>query len=172
MKDGINFRIAVRIPEIFYVLRNHESNEPDRFDEEAELIKQHQMMDEEDPVSTEVQLGRNQINKLCNVLKSTFTTETKNISTFKNYIFNLKSDSKESALLEVKNYMQEMRKIEQDFEGENLSKIFLSHWSEKTEDFYFILKSIDLAGIRIVRDSSLLESLTDEDKISIFLESY
>jgi hypothetical protein len=171
MKDGINFRIAIRVPEIFYVLRNHESNEPDRFDEESELIKQHQM-DEEDPVSAEVQLGRDQINKLCNVLKSTFTTETKNISTFKNYIFNLESDSKESALLEVKNYMQEMRKIEQDFTGENLSKFFLSHWPEKTEDFYFILKSIDLAGIRVVRDSSLLESLTDEDKISIFLESY
>jgi hypothetical protein len=171
MKDGINFRIAIRVPEIFYVLRNHESNEPDRFDEESELIKQHQM-DEENPVSKEVQLGRDQINKLCNVLKSTFTTQTKNISTFKNYIFNLESDSKESALLEVKNYMQEMRIIEQGFTGENLSKFFLSHWPEKTEDFYFILKSIDLAGIRVVRDSSLLESLTDEDKISIFLESY
>jgi hypothetical protein len=35
-----------------------------------------------------------------------------------------------------------------------------------------MLKSIDLAGIRVVRDSSLLESLTDEDKISIFLERY
>jgi hypothetical protein len=171
MKDGKNFRIAIRVPEIFYVLRNHESNEPDRFDEEAELIKQHQT-DEEGPVSAEVQLGRDQINKLCNVLKSTFTTDTKNISTFKNYIFNLESDSKESALLEVKNYLQEMRKVEQDFTGESLSNFFLSHWSEKTEDFYFILKSIDLAGIRVVRDSSLLESLTDEDKISIFLESY
>ena len=167
----MNFRVAIRVPEIFYVLRNHESNEPDRFDEEAELIKQHQT-DEEGLVSAEVQLGRDQINKLCNVLKSTFTTETKNISTFKNYIFNLESDSKESALLEVKNYMQEMRKIEQDFTGESLSNFFLSHWPEKTEDFYFILKSIDLAGIRVVRDSSLLESLTDEDKISIFLESY
>jgi hypothetical protein len=171
MKDVINFRVAIRVPEIFYVLRNHESNEPDRFDEEAELIMQHQR-DEGGPVSADVQLGRDQINKLCNVLKSTFTTDTKNISTFKNYIFNLESDSKESALLEVKSYMQEMRKIEQDFTGENLSNFFLSHWSEKTEDFYFILKSIDLAGIRIVRDSSLLESLTDEDKISIFLESY
>jgi hypothetical protein len=171
MKDGINFRIAIRIPEIFYVLRDHESNEPDRFNEEAELIKQHQA-DEGGPVSAEVQLGRDQINKLCNVLKSTFTTDTKNISTFKNYIFNLESNSKKSALLEVKSYMQEMRKIEQDFTGENLSKFFLSHWPEKTEDFYFILKSIDLAGIRVVRDSSLLEYLTDEDKISIFLESY
>ena len=171
MKDAINFRIAIRVPEIFYVLRNHESNEPDRFDEEAELIKQHQS-DEEDLVSEEVQLGRVQINKLCNALKSTFTTSTKNISTFKNYIFNLESNSKDAALLEVKNYMQEMRNIEQDFTGKNLSNFFLSHWPGKTEDFYFILKSIDLAGIRVVRDSSLLESLTDEDKISIFLESY
>ncbi len=171
MKAGINFRIAIRVPEIFYVLRNHESNEPDRFDEEAELIKQHQS-DEENPVSIEVQLGRDQINKLCNVLKSTFTTDTKNISTFKNYIFNLESNSKEAALLEVKNYMQEMRNIEQGFTGENLSEFFLSRWPEKSEDFYFILKSIDLAGIRVVRDSSLRESLTDEDKISIFLESY
>jgi len=171
MKDGKYFRIAIRIPEIFYVLRNHESNEPDRFDEEAELIKQHQS-DEEDPVSAEVQLGRDQINKLCNVLKSAFITDTKNISTFKNYILNLESDSKEAALLEVKNYMQEMRNIEQGFTGENLSNFFISHWPEKPEDFYFMLKSIDLAGIRVVRDSSLLESLTDEDKISIFLESY
>ena len=171
MKDGINFRIAIRIPEIFYVLRNHESNEPDRFDEEAELIKKHQS-DEIDLVSAEVKLGRDQIDKLCNALKSTFTTDTKNISTFKNYIFNLESDSKDSALLEVKSYMQEMRKIEQDFNGKNLSKFFLSHWPEKPEDFYFMLKSIDLAGIRVVQDSSLLESLTDEDKISIFLERY
>ncbi len=171
MKDGKNFRIAIRVPEIFYVLRDHESNEPDRFDEEAELIKHHQS-NEEDLVSAEVQLGRDQINRLCDVLKSTFTTETKNISTFKNYIFNLESDSEDAALLEVKNYMQEMRNIEQDFTGENLSNFFLSYWPEKPEDFYFMLKSIDLAGIRVVRDSSLLESLTDEEKIHIFLESY
>ena len=113
-----------------------------------------------------------QINKLCNALKSTFTTGTKNIFTFKNYIFNLKSDSKDAALLEVKNYMQEMRNIEQDFTGKHISNIFLSLWPEKPEDFYFILKSIELAGIRVVRDISLLESLTDENKISIFLESY
>ncbi len=171
MKDGTNFRIAIRVPEIFYVLRDHESNEPDRFDEEAELIKHHQS-NEEDLVSAEVQLGRDQINRLCNKLKSTFTTDTKNISTFKNYIFNLESDSEDAALLEVKNYMQEMRNIEQDFTGENLSNFFLSYWPEKPEDFYFMLKSIDLAGIRVVRDSSLLESLTDEEKIHIFLESY
>ena len=119
-----------------------------------------------------MQLGRDQIDNLCNVLKSTFTTETKNISTFKNYIFNLESDSKDDALLEVKTYLQEMRNIEQGFTGENLSKIFLSHWSEKPEDFYFMLKSIDLAGIRVVRDTSLLDNLIDEEKISIFLESY
>jgi len=84
----------------------------------------------------------------------------------------LESDSKDDALLEVKNYLQEMRNIEQCFTGENLSIIFLSHWSEKPEDFYFMLKSIDLAGIRVVRDSSLLDNLTDEEKISIFLENY
>ena len=86
MKDGIKFRIAVRIPEVFYVLRNHESKEPDRFNEEAELIKQHHS-DEEVPVSEDVELGKNQINNLCRTLKSEFTTEAKNISTFKNYIF-------------------------------------------------------------------------------------
>ena len=120
MKERMKFRIAIRIPEIFYVLRNHESKEPDRFDEETELIKQHQS-DEENPVSAALQLGRDQINKLCNVLKSVFITDTKNISTFKNYIFNLESDSKEAALLEVRNYIQEMRNIEQGFTGENLS---------------------------------------------------
>jgi hypothetical protein len=55
------------------------------------LIKQHQS-DEEGIVSAEVQLGRDQIDKLCNALKSTF----------KNYILNLESDSKDDALLEVK----------------------------------------------------------------------
>jgi hypothetical protein len=171
MKGGIKFRIAIRIPEIFYVLRNHESKEPDRFDEETNLIKQHQPY-EEDFVSAELQLGRDQIDKLCNVLKSTFTTDTKNISKFINYIFNLESDSIDNALLEVKTYLQEMRNIEQGFTGENLSKFYLSHWSEKPEDFYFMLKCIYLAGIRVVRDSSLLNNLTDEEKISIFLESY
>jgi hypothetical protein len=100
MKVEIKFRIAIRVPQIFYVLRNHESKEPDRFDEETELIKQH-LSDEEKIVFVEVQLGRDQINKLCNALKSTFTTDTKNISTFKNYIFKLESNSKDDALLEV-----------------------------------------------------------------------
>ena len=171
MNDGINFRIAIRVPKIFYVLRNHESQEPDRFVEETELIKHHQS-DGKDTVSDDVQLGRDQINNICNVFKSTFTTDTKNISVFKNYIFNLESNSKKAAFLEVKNYLQEMRAIEQNFPGEKLSKIFLNHWSDKGEDFYFILKSIDLAGIRVVRDSSLLGSLSDEDKINLFLENY
>ena len=171
MNGGINFRIAIRVPEIFYVLRNHESKEPDRFIEEAELIKHHQSV-EKDTVSDEVQLGRDQINNICNMLKSTFTTDTKSISVFKNYIFNLESNSKEAALLEVKKYLQEMRAIEQKNSGKNLSKIFLNHWPDKSEDFYFILKSIDLAGIRVVRDSSLLGSLSDEEKINIFLENY
>jgi hypothetical protein len=35
-----------------------------------------------------------------------------------------------------------------------------------------MLKSIDLAGIRVVRDSSFLDNLTDEEKIRIFLEIY
>ena len=161
MKVKIKFRIAIRIPEIFYVLRNHESKEPDRFDEETELIKQYES-DKEDVVSLEVQLGRDQIDKLCNALKSTF----------KNYIFNLESDSKDDALLEVKNYLREMRNIEQGFTGENLSKTFLRHWPKKPENFYFMLKSIDFAGIRVVRDSGLLDNLTDEEKISIFLENY
>ncbi|MDG1929075.1 MAG: hypothetical protein P8I45_05125 [Nitrospinaceae bacterium] len=171
MNGEINFRIAIRVPEIFYVLRNHESKEPDRFIEEAELIKHHQSREKE-TVSDEVQLGRDQINNICNVLKSTFTTDTKSISVFKNYIFNLESNSKESALLEVKNYLKEMRTIEKKFSGENLSKIFINHWPDKNEDFYFILKCIDLAGIRVVRDSSLLEYLSDEEKIKIFLEKY
>ena len=123
MNGGINFRIAIRVPEIFYVLRNHESKEPDRFIEEAELIKHHQS-GEKDTVSDEVQLGRDQINNICNVLKSSFTTDTKSISVFKNYIFNLESNSKEAALLEVKNYIQEMRAIEQNFSGKNLSALF------------------------------------------------
>jgi hypothetical protein len=84
----------------------------------------------------------------------------------------LESDSKDDALLEVKNYLREMRNIEQGFTGENLSKTFLRHWLEKPEDFYFMLKSIYFAGIRVVPDSGLLDNLTDEEKISIFLENY
>ena len=63
MNGRINFRIAIRVPEIFYVLRNHESKEPDRFIEEAELIKHHQS-GEKDTVSDDVQLGRDQINNI------------------------------------------------------------------------------------------------------------
>ena len=97
MNGRINFRIAIRVPEIFYVLRNHESKEPDRFIEEAELIKHHQS-GEKDTVSDDVQLGRDQINNICNLLKSTFTTDTKSISVFRNYIFNLESNSKDCLL--------------------------------------------------------------------------
>ena len=65
-----------------------------------------------------------------------------------------------------------MRKLEKTYKGDNLSSFFLKHWYEKGEDFYFILKSIDLTGIRVVQDSSLRENLTDEQKIEIFLETY
>ena len=171
MQDGKNFRIAIRMPEVFYVLRNHESKEPDRFEVESELIKTH-LSDEVIPVSSEIQLGRDQIDNLCRILNSKFTTETKNISSFKNYIFNLESSSRESSLLEVKKYLREMRKLEKTYKGDNLSSFFLNHWYEKGEDFYFILKSIDLAGVRVVQDSSLRESLTDEQKIDIFVETY
>ncbi len=159
------------MPEIFYVLRNHESKEPDRFEAEAELIKTLQS-DEEVPVSEEVQLGRNQIDNLCTILNSKSTTESKNISSFKNHIFNLESSSRETALLEVKNYLHEMRELEQNYKGDNLSNFFLKHWNDKSEDLYFILKSIDLTGIRVVQDSSLRDNLTDDQKISIFLETY
>ena len=71
MKVKIKFRIAIRIPEIFYVLRNHESKEPDRFDEETELIKQYES-DKEDVVSLEVQLGRDQIIHIYNRYKKYF----------------------------------------------------------------------------------------------------
>ena len=171
MEDDKKFRVAIRMPEVFYVLRDHESKEPDRFEVELELIKIHQS-DEIAPVSSEVQLGRKQIDALCGILNSKFTTETKNISSFNNYIFNLESSSRESSLLEVKKYLQEMRKLEQTYQGDNLYSFFLNHWHEKGEDFYFILKSIDLTVIRVVQDSSLRKNLTDEQKIDIFLETY
>ena len=171
MQDGKNFRIAIRMPEVFYALRNHESKEPDRFEVESELIKIH-LLDEEVPVSSEVQLGREQIDALCKILNSKFTTETKNISSFKNYIFNLESSSRKASLLEVTKYLQEMRKLEKTYRGDNLSSFFLNHWCEKGEDFYFILKSIDLIGVRVVQDSSLRKNLTDKQKINIFLETY
>ena len=171
MQDGKNFRIAIRMPEVFYVLRNHESKEPDRFEVESELIKIH-LLDEEVPVSSEVQLGREQIDALCKILNSKFTTETKNISSFKNYIFNLESSSRKASLLEVTKYLHEMRKLEKTYRGDNLSSFFLNHWCEKGEDFYFILKSIDLIGVRVVQDSSFRKNLTDKQKINIFLETY
>ena len=173
MDDQKKFRIAIRVPEVFYVLRNPESQEPDRFIAEAELIKKHQA-DEvtEEPVSHEVQLGRDQINTICKTLRSEFTTETKNISSFKSYIHNLKSHSREAAIEEVKIFLQEMRDIEKDYKGDDISQFFLNHWAQHGEDFHFILKSIDLAGIRIVRDCRLLEQLDDEQKIDIYLETY
>ncbi len=167
------FRIAIRVPEVFYVLRHHESREPDRFVAEAELIKKHQSEEEsEESVSEEVQLGRDQIDAICRTLKSDFTTETKNITSFKSYIYNLKSNAREAAIQETKSFLQEMRNIEQNYKGDNISKFFLNHWARYGENFYFILKSIDLAGIRVTRDSHLLKHLTDEQKIDIYLESY
>jgi hypothetical protein len=173
MENYKNLRIAIRVPEIFYVLRNHESIEPDSFIAEAELIKKYQSSEEPDePVSVEVKLGREQIDVVCKTLKSEFTTETKNISSFKSYFYNLKSNTQKMAIQEVKNFLQEMRCLEQDYKGDNISKFFRLHWAQYGEDFYFILKSIDLAGIRVVKDSSLLEELSDEQKIRIYLETY
>lgn len=173
MENDKKFRIAIRVPEIFYVLRNHESLEPDRFIAEAELIKKHQSSEEpNEPVSAEVQLGRDQIDEVCRTLKSEFTTETKNITSFKNYVYNLKSKTRKMAIQEVENFLQEMRSLEQDFKGDNIFKFFREHWVQYGEDFYFILKSIDLAGIRVVRDSSLLDQLSDEQKIEIYFETH
>ena len=173
METDIKFRIAIRVPEIFYILREHESLEPDNFIAEAELINKHQSNEEPDEsVSVEVQLGRDQIDAVCRTLKSEFTTETKNITSFKNYVYNLKSNTRKMAIQEVENFLQEMRSLEQDYKGDNISKFFREHWAQYGEDFYFILKSVDLAGIRVVRDSSLLEQLSDEQKIEIYLETY
>ena len=72
----------------------------------------------------------------------------------------------------VGKYLQELRSIEQGYEGNNISNFFRSHWAQLGEELYFILKSIELAGIRIVRDSHLLESLSDEQKINFYLETY
>jgi hypothetical protein len=173
MENDKKFRVAIRVPEIFYVLRNHESQEPDSFIAEAELIKKHQSNEEPDePVSVEVQLGREQIDAVCRALKSEFTTETKNITSFKSYVHNLESNTHKKAIQEVENFLQEMRSLEQGYKGDNISKFFREHWAKYGEDFYFILKSIDLAGIRVVKDSSLIEHLTDEQKTEIYLESY
>ena len=167
------FRISIRVPEIFYVLRNNESLEPDSFIAEAELIKIHQSTEEPDePVSTEVQLGRDQIDDVCRTLESEFTTDTKNITSFKSYVYNLESNTRKMAIQEVEKFLQEMRSLEQNYKGDNIFKFFREHWEQYGEDFYFILKSIDLAGIRVVRDSSLLEQLSDEQKIEIYLETY
>ena len=172
MGNEKKFRIAIRVPEIFYVLRNHESLEPDSFIAEAELIKKHQSEEPDEPVSVEVQLGRDQIDAICRVLQSEFTTETKNITSFKSYVHNLDSNTLKMAIQEVENFLQEMRNLEQDYKGDNIYKFFQEHWAQYGEDFYFIVKSIDLAGIRVVRDSSLLEQLSDDQKIEIYLEVY
>ena len=173
MPNKEKFRIAIRVPEVFYNLENHESREPEGFISEAELITKHPSDEKnKEPVSEEVQRGRDQIDTLCRMLKSEFTTEAKNITAFKSYVHNLESGSRETAIQEVKNFLQEMRALEQNYTGDNVSEFFMDHWSEYGENFYFILKSIDLAGIRVVRDSRLLEQLTDEQKIGIYLEKY
>jgi hypothetical protein len=109
MGNAKNLRIAIRVPEIFYVFRNHESIEPDSFIAEAQLIKKHSSSEEpNEPVSVEVKLGRDQIDAVCKTLKSEFTTETKNITSFKSYIYNLKSNTQKMAIQEVENFLQEM----------------------------------------------------------------
>ncbi len=158
---------------MFYVLKNHESREPDRFVTEAELIKKHQSNEESDEhVLEEVQLRRDQIDAICRTLKSEFTTETKNITSFKIYVHDLESNSRKTTIQEAKNFLQEMRDIEKNYRGSDVSNFFLDHWVRYGENLYFILKSIDLAGIRVVWDSSLLERLTDEQKIDIYLETF
>jgi hypothetical protein len=83
MGNKKKFSIVIRVPEVFYVLRSHESLEPDSFIAEAKLIKKHQTNENPDePVSAELQSGRDQIDAICRVLKSQFTTETKNITSF------------------------------------------------------------------------------------------
>jgi hypothetical protein len=74
------------------------------------------------------------------------------------------------SIQEVKNFMQEMWNLEKDYKGNNIYKYFREYWSQYREDFYFIVKSIDLAGIRVVRDSSLLEQMSDDQKIKTYLE--
>ena len=167
------FRIAIRVPEVFYVLRGHESCEPENFIAEQELIRIHQSDKKQDEaISEEVQLGREQIDTICNILKSEFTTETKNITSFKSYIHNLKSNSQKKAIQEVENFLIEMRDIEQNYKGNNVYSFFLDHCRQYGEDFYFILKSIDSAGIRVVRDSRQIENLNDEQKTILYLEKY
>ncbi|MFP6637419.1 MAG: hypothetical protein VB778_02195 [Nitrospinaceae bacterium] len=55
---------------------------------------------------------------------------------------------------EVEWYLQEMNSIKQGYEGDNITVFFRNQWTQHEEELYFILKSIELAGIRIVRDSS------------------
>ncbi len=168
MSDEKKFRIAIRVPEVFYAPRNPELVEPDSFIAEANKVPSI----DDPPVSEEVQLGRDQIDAICRTLESEFITETKNITAFKSYVHNLESNSLEMALQEVESFLKEMRVSGQDYKGDNISKFFRNHWAQYGEDFYFIIKSIDLAGIRVVRDSSLIEHLTDEQKIRIYLETY
>ena len=119
------FRIAIRVPEVFYVLRGHESCEPENLIAEEKLITRHQSDKKQDePFSEEVQLGRDQIDTICRMLKSEFTTETKNITSFKSYIHNLESNSQEKAIQEVENFLIEMRDIEQNYKGNNVSSFF------------------------------------------------
>jgi hypothetical protein len=55
MGNDKKFRIAIRVPEIFYVFTNHESLEPFIFIVKTELIKKHQSNEAPDePVSVEI----------------------------------------------------------------------------------------------------------------------
>ena len=68
MGNEKKFSIAIRVPEIFYVLRNDESLEPDSFIAEAELIKKYPSEESDEPLSVEVQSGRDQIDVICRLL--------------------------------------------------------------------------------------------------------
>jgi hypothetical protein len=122
------------------------------------------------PVSVEVQSGPDQIDTICRILKSELTIETKNITSFNSYVHNLESNTKKMIIQEVEKFLQEMQNLEQDYKGDNIYKFFRKHLSQYGKYFYFNVNNIDLAGIRVVRNSSLLEYLSDNQKIEIYLK--
>ena len=134
---------------------------------------------EEDPViwqmngrvSEDVRLGRIQMKK-----KSFFQSEddpVDNIFNFKTHTLDLASKSTDSAIREVKELLKEHRRIEKEYEGDDVHGHLKNYWDRCGENLYFIITSIDQAGNGSTPKTHWqLYDFSDTQKISIFLETY
>lgn len=92
---------------------------------------------------------------------------------FKTWTLDLISKSRDAAIREVKELLKEHRRVEKEYEGDDMIGYLKDYWGQRGENFYFIITHIDKAGNGSTpKDYWTLYDLSDEQKIDIFLESY